>query len=124
MELPNLKTINLKAIDWQQYANYLRANAKSIFILVLFALLVNDVLGAHGLIAMRKTQKDIEQVQKQIDVLNQQNQALSGQVSSLKTDPKAIERIAREEMGLAKPGEIIYKLPREVAKPADPQIPR
>lgn len=116
--------MNRHTTDWRSYADYLRANAKSIFVLVLFALLVNDVLGAHGLIAMRKTQKDIEQVQKQIDVLNQENQSLSGQVSSLKTDPKAIERIAREEMGLAKPGEIIYKLPRETAKPADPQTAR
>jgi cell division protein FtsB len=72
---------------------------------------------------MRRTQKDIEQIERQIGTLNEQNQALSGQVNSLKSDPKAIERIAREEMGLARPGEIIYKLP-ESGKPGDSQDPR
>jgi cell division protein FtsB len=41
-------------------------------------------------------------------------------VKSLKTDPQAIERIAREEMGLARPGEYIFKT---APKPADASIP-
>ena len=36
---------------------------------------------------------------------------MSDEAKSLKTDPKAIERIAREEMGLARPGEMIFKIP-------------
>jgi cell division protein FtsB len=43
--------------------------------------------------------------------LDQENQELADQVTSLKTDPRAIEKIAREDMGLAKPGELIFKLP-------------
>jgi cell division protein FtsB len=101
-------------------AAYLRKNARQILGLALLALLVHDIFGAHGFIAMRKTQKEIEQIREQIGKLNNENQSLSGQVNSLKTDPKAIERIAREEMGLARPGEIIYKLP-DSAKPGDSQ---
>jgi cell division protein FtsB len=97
---------------------YLRKNARQILGLALFALLVHDVFGPHGFIAMRRTQKEIELVREQIGKLNNENKSLSGQVNSLKTDPKAIERIAREEMGLARPGEIIYKLP-DSAKPGD-----
>jgi cell division protein FtsL len=103
--------IDPQKLDWDGIAAYLRANMRSIFVLVLFALLIHDFLGAHGFIAMRRTQKDIDQIEKQIGDLNKENQALSEQVKSLKTDPKAIERIAREEMGLARPGEVIYKLP-------------
>ena len=99
---------------------YLRKNARQILGLALFALLVHDIFGAHGFIAMRKTQREIKQIREQIGKLNHENQSLSGQVTSLKTDPKAIERIAREEMGLARPGEIIYKLP-DSAKPGDSQ---
>ena len=101
-------------------AAYLRRNARQVLGLALFALLVHDVFGAHGFIAMRRTQKEIEQIRGQIVKLNDENKSLSSQVTSLKTDPKAIERIAREEMGLARPGEIIYKLP-DSAKPGDPQ---
>jgi cell division protein FtsB len=101
---------------------YLRKHLRQILGLALFALLVHDIFGAHGFIAMRKTQKEIEQIREQIGKLNKDNQSLSIQVNSLKTDPRAIERIAREEMGLARPGEIIYKLP-DSSKPGDPLKP-
>jgi cell division protein FtsB len=101
---------------------YLRKNARQILGLALFALLVHDVFGPHGFIAMRRTQKEIEQIRQQIGKVNDENKALAEQVSSLKSDPKAIERIAREEMGLARPGEMIFKLP-DAAKPGDPQRP-
>jgi cell division protein FtsB len=38
-------------------------------------------------------------------------------VQSLKNDPQAIEHIAREEMGLARPGEYIFKT---APRPGDP----
>jgi cell division protein FtsB len=99
---------------------YLRRNARQTLVLALFALLVHDIFGPHGFIAMRRTQKEIEQVRDDIGRINDENKSLAGQVNSLKTDPQAIERIAREEMGLARPGELIYKLP-DSAKPGDPQ---
>jgi cell division protein FtsB len=103
-------------------AAYLRKNARQILGFALLALLVHDVFGAHGFVAMRRTQKEIDQIRDQIGKLNAENQSLAGQVNSLKSDPRAIERIAREEMGLARPGEMIFKLP-DPAKPADPQKP-
>ena len=114
-KLKRFSNISLSDVD-----AYVRKNARQILILALFALLVHDIFGAHGFIAMRRTQKEIDQVREQIGKLNNENKSLSSQVNSLKTDPKAIERIAREEMGLARPGEIIYKLP-DSAKPGDTQ---
>ena len=96
---------------------YLRQNARQILGLALFALLVHDVFGPHGFIAMRRTQKEIDQIREQIVKLNDENKSLSEQVTSLKSDPKSIERIAREEMGLARPGEMIFKIP-DAAKAA------
>lgn len=101
---------------------YLRKNARQILGLALFALLVHDVFGPHGFIAMRRTQKEIEQIREQIGKMNDENKSLAEQVNALKTDPKSIERIAREEMGLARPGEMIFKLP-DIAKPGDSQKP-
>ena len=109
---------HLPKISPNDAAAYLRKNARQILGLALFALLVHDIFGAHGFIAMQRTKKEIEQIRNQIGKLNDENKSLSNQVNSLKTDPKAIERIAREEMGLARPGEIIYKLP-DSAKPGD-----
>jgi cell division protein FtsB len=77
----------------------------------LFALFLHDVFGPHGFVAMRRTQREIEEIRIQIGSLNEENKSLADEVNSLKTDPRAIERIAREDMGLTKPGEIIFKLP-------------
>jgi cell division protein FtsB len=109
-------------ISPSEAGTYLRRNARHILGLALFALLVHDIFGTHGFIAMRRTQKEIEQIREEIGRINNENKSLADQVNSLKTDPKAIERVAREEMGLARPGELIYKLP-DPAKPADPQKP-
>jgi cell division protein FtsB len=117
---PKKSPKNAPDISPNNSASFFRRNLRQILGLALFALLVHDIFGAHGFIAMRRTQKEIQQIREQIGKLNSDNKSLSGQVNSLKTDPKAIERIAREEMGLARPGEIIYKLP-DSAKPGDPQ---
>jgi cell division protein FtsB len=108
----------IREISWNDAAAYLRKNARQILGVALFALLVHDVFGPHGFIAMRRTQKEIDQIREQIVKMNDQNKSLTEQVSSLKSDPKSIERIAREEMGLARPGEMIFKIP-ETVKPAD-----
>jgi cell division protein FtsB len=113
MELEQLRKISRK-----DATEFLRKHAWRILGLTLFTLFVHDVFGAHGFIAMRRTQNEIEQMREQIGKLNDQNKSLTEQVDSLKTDPKAIERVAREEMGLARPGEMIYKLP-DSAKPGD-----
>jgi cell division protein FtsB len=112
----------IRDISPSEAAAYLRRNMRGILGLALFALLVHDVFGQHGFIAMRRTQMEIEQIREQIGQMNEQNKSLAEQVSSLKSDPKSIERIAREEMGLARPGEMIFKLP-DTAKPVDPQKP-
>lgn len=95
-----------------------RRHLREILGIALLALAIHEVFGAHGFLAMRRTQKQIEDLRGDITRLNQRNSQLAGQVKSLKNDPHAIERIAREEMGLARPGEIIFKLP-PTDKPAD-----
>jgi cell division protein FtsB len=73
-------------------------------------LLLQDIFGTHGLIAMRRSQQEATQVQKEISQIDEENRQLEERVKALKSDPAAIERIAREEMGLARPGEYIFKL--------------
>jgi cell division protein FtsB len=99
-------------------AAYVRQHGRQVLGLALFALLVHDVFGPHGFIAMRRTQKEIEQIREQIGKMNDENKSLAEQVTSLKSDPKAIERIAREEMGLARPGEMIFKIPETPKSPS------
>jgi cell division protein FtsB len=91
---------------WQQYGRGLLG-------LFLLALLVHDVFGAHGFLAMRRTRAEIENVQREIERLNKENIQLAEEVKALKSDPHTIEKIAREDLGLAKDGEVIIKIPQE-----------
>lgn len=101
----------------EQLRGFLSRNLNWFLVLALALLVLQDVFGAHGLLAMRRAQKEREQIQQEIERLNQENGQLQNGVKSLKSDPATIERIAREEMGLARPGEYIFKLP---PSPGDP----
>lgn len=98
----------------QQMSNFLRQNLNWFLALGLALLLLQDVFGTHGLLAMRRAQKEAANVQREIDQINLENRRLQEDVKALKTDPAAIERIAREEMGLARPGEYIFKIPAKL----------
>ncbi len=93
--------------------SFLGRYARAILGLALLLLAIHDVFGSHGLLAMRRTQSQMHELRGQIDRLNQENSDLGNQVQALRTNPKAVERIAREEMGLARPGEMIFKLPEQ-----------
>lgn len=111
----------------EQLRDFVRRNTTWFLVAGLVLLVLQDVLGTHGVLAMRHSVKQSADIQKQIQQLNDENQKLQKHVQSLKTDPSAIERIAREDMGLARPGEYIFKIqPRPgapttpLAQPAEP----
>jgi cell division protein FtsB len=101
------------------FNEFLRQHGRTILGLFVLALVVHDVFGTHGFIAMRRTQSEIERVRKDIDRLNFENIQLGQNVRALKTDPHAIEQIAREELQRAKPGEVIIRIP-QLPSPQDP----
>ena len=95
----------------EQVREFVSRNASWFLAIALGLLLLQDVFGTHGLVAMRHAQQQAAATQKEIDQLNAANRQMQERVQSLKSDPAAIERIAREEMGLARPGEYIFKIP-------------
>jgi cell division protein FtsB len=100
------------------FNEFLKQHGRTILGLFVLALVVHDVFGAHGFIAMRHTQSEIARVRKDIERLNSENIQLSRKVKALKTDPHAIEQIAREELQRAKPGEVIIRIP-QLPQPQD-----
>lgn len=93
---------------------FFRRNARYFFALAFCLLVLQDVFGAHGLMAMHRSKVQMRDVQAQIERLDKENQELQQRIKRLKTDPSAVEQIARDRMGLARPGEFIFQMP---AKP-------
>jgi cell division protein FtsL len=98
----------------------LRQYGRILLGLIVLVLVVHDIFGTHGFLAMRRTQSEIKKVQADLDQLDKENLQLEQEVRELKTDPHKIEKIARDELGLAKPGEVIIKIPLSQQLPQSP----
>jgi len=109
------EAVNLRAL-WHSYGRIVLA-------LCIAALVVHDVFGTHGYLALRRTRQEIEKVEKDIARLNTENAELAEEVQELRTDPNKIEKIARDGLGLAKPGEVIIKIPQGRQTPKDTAKP-
>jgi cell division protein FtsB len=94
----------------EQWRDFFHRNLNWFLVAGLAVLLLQDVFGTHGVLAMRRSMQEAQQVQQEINRLNAENQQLQDNVQRLKSDPAAIEKIAREDMGLARPGEYIFKI--------------
>jgi cell division protein FtsB len=88
-------------------------------LLVCVALVVHEIYGEHGYLALRREKSDYDTLQREVRRLQEENQQLEKRIEALKSDPKAIERIARDQMHMARPGERIYTLPE---KDTDPKL--
>jgi|MudIll2142460700_1097286.scaffolds.fasta_scaffold300061_2 cell division protein FtsB len=80
-----------------------------IILLVLVILLAASLLGDRGLIRLIQMHQTRAALAREVERLSATNAALADEVRALRTDPGRIEAIAREELGLVKPGELVYE---------------
>ena len=71
-----------------------------------------ELAGPNGYLALRRKENAFEAEQAHYQQLQQENERLNQAVRELKTDPAAIERIAREQLHLTRPGEVVYTFPK------------
>jgi cell division protein FtsB len=84
-------------------------------IIALIALLVGSLFGDRGMLQLVAQRERADALQKQLDEMRAENVGLAAEIAALKSDPRAIERLAREELGLARPGELVFVLRDEAA---------
>lgn len=94
---------------FEQLGQFFRRNMYWFLIVGFALLLLQDTFGTHGVLAMRRSKKETQEIRKDILRLDEDNQKLQERVKSLKSDPAAIEKIMREQMKLKRPGEIIFE---------------
>ena len=88
-------------------------------LLGLIALLVGSFFGDRGVLQLMAQRKKADALQQELQKLRAENLRLAETIGGLRSDPRAIERLAREELGLARPGETVFIL-REDQGPARP----
>jgi cell division protein FtsL len=88
-------------------------------IVFLLALVVASVMGNRSLIRMYQMHRDRATLEREIEQLTAANTSLAEEVRTFRTDPARVEAIAREELGLVKPGELVYEF-RSTIPPTSP----
>jgi cell division protein FtsB len=88
-----------------------------LLLLVAMGLLVNGLFGERGLFATLRAREAYAAAAQDLVRLRQQNHALRERARQLRTDPRAIEAVARGELGLAGADEVVITV-RDLRQPA------
>ena len=75
--------------------------------LILAASLLNALFGDHGFLEMLRARQQLLTLERELDGIEVHNQHLLEEIRALKSSPLAVEKLAREQLGLARPEEII-----------------
>ena len=83
-------------------------HSKIVWAIILLLILYIVFLFSDKYARTLQLKEDIIRLESEIEELKTKNNNLSEEVESLKSD-KSVEKIAREELGLTKPNEILIK---------------
>lgn len=82
------------------------------------AILVVAVIGApvmifspEGLPRLRGLERELSQVEEETAELGREIESLRGRVQRLRDDPTAVERIARDNLGMLRQTEVVFQFP-------------
>jgi cell division protein FtsB len=67
--------------------------------------------GGQSLARVWQMKHEVESLEREISTLRAETGRLTALVTRLRSDPDLIEQVAREDLGLVKPGERVLKLP-------------
>jgi len=92
------------------------------FSLVLsFLLFVFFVAGDRGFLQVRKQRAQVGALQAEITAIDERNRALEREVARMTKDPAAVEKIAREDLQLVAPGDVVLVLPHGFEEKVTPR---
>jgi cell division protein FtsB len=92
------------ALEWRRIG--------TIAALLLFAgILLHAMFGANGMVIYRQKRAEMQTLSSEVESLRKENSQHVDQIRSLKSDPAAIEKEAREQLHYTKRGEVVYVAP-------------
>jgi cell division protein FtsB len=86
--------------------------ALGVFGLLTVAMLLLAIFNDKGALQVRAQAKKLAAIEEEIAALEKENKNLTGEIKALRTDPATIEKLAREELKLVKPGEVVLVTPQ------------
>lgn len=92
-------------------------------IFVISAILVDALVGGKGLLETRRARREYNELAAEIASMRAENARLRDAARALLEDPATIEELARRELWLIRPGELLFiikDVPLAEARPSPP----
>ena len=86
------------------------------FACLLLIMIVTALFGKKGVMDLRRARRALAERTERIRTLEAEKTWLEAEILRLEQDPRAIEKQAREKLGLVKPGEKVVVVPGPPAK--------
>jgi len=85
--------------------------ALAVFGLLTVAMLLLAVFNEKGALQVHAQARKLSAIESEISRLDTENKKLTAEIQALRSDPTTIEKLAREELKLVKPGEVVLVTP-------------
>ena len=85
-----------------------RRSLQMLLVFVTLVLVINALVGERGLTETLRARKQHQELVTSIEHLRAENARLREEARRLRSDPSTIEALARQELGLIKPGEMLF----------------
>jgi cell division protein FtsB len=102
---------------WSWIAAEWRRVGTAAALVLTVALLLHAMFGANGMVVYQQKRAERLTLQSEVERLQKENDQYVDRIRALKTDHRAIEREAREQLHYTRPGEFVYVAPDAPAKP-------
>jgi cell division protein FtsB len=102
---------------WSWLAAEWRRLGTAAAVLLIVGLLLHAMFGANGMVIYRQKHAEVQSLQSEVERLQKENSQYVDQIKSLKSDPAAIEKEAREQLHYTRRGEVVYVAPDPPPKP-------
>jgi cell division protein FtsB len=99
------------AVEWRRLGT-------AVALVLTLGLVLHAMFGANGMVVYQQKRAERETLQSEVERLQKENDQYVERIKAMKTDHRAIEREAREQLHYTRPGEFVYVAPDPPPKPA------
>ena len=94
-----------------------RLKGMALAALIVGGIVYGAVRDDEGLLHVFRERSRLQELSHSVSSLRSENDRLRSEIKALREDPRAIEKLAREDLGLSKEGEIVFILESDAPEP-------
>jgi cell division protein FtsB len=94
-----------------------RLKGLAIAALVVCGIVYGALRDEEGVMHVFRERSRLQDLDHSVEALRDENNRLRAEIKALREDPRAVERLAREDLGLSRRGEIVFIIESEPSEP-------